>query len=150
MVFGATYLIFITFALALFLGFKGSTKEKKAFLLILVGVPVALLLIFIIHLFIREPRPFVAFHFIPIVPEKAGASFPSHHTTVAAIPAFAYAYFKSKWSPLFLILMLWIGLSRVFVGVHFPLDILGGFAVAAASLVISLQIKKALEARFLR
>lgn len=136
--------------MVLVLGFKGGIKEKKAFLLIILGIPIAILLIKGIHLFYFENRPFVNFHFLPIVAEKADASFPSRHATISAVIAFFYLYFKSKWTPLFLILMLWIGLSRVFVGVHFPLDILGGFAVAAASLAISLQIKKALEARFLR
>lgn len=150
MVFGATYLIYLALLLVLILGIKGSIREKKALLLILVSVPIALLLIVIIHLFFFEPRPFANFHFTPIVPEKAGASFPSHHAAITAVLAFAYTYFKSRWSLLLLFIMCWVGLSRIFVGVHYPLDILGGFVTAIVAIFISLQIKKNLEARFLR
>lgn len=142
MIFGSTYLIYLTLLLVLALGLKGETKEKKAFLLILLGIPVAILLIKGIHLFYYENRPFVTFNFPPIVPEDINASFPSRHATISAVLAFAYTYFKSKWSPIFLFIMLWIGLSRVFIGVHYPMDVIGGFIVAIIALTLSLQIKK--------
>ena len=148
MIFGSTYLIYLTFLFILFLGFKGGTKAKKAFLLILLGIPIAVLLIKVIHLFLYEPRPFVNFHFLPVVAEAADASFPSRHATIASVIAFSYTYFKSKWSTLFLLIMAWIGLSRIYVGVHYPLDIIGGFLVGVISLTLSLQIKRVLT-RFL-
>lgn len=150
MIFGATYLIYITFLLSLFLGFKGRISEKKAFLLILLGLPVAVLLIKGIHLFFYESRPFITFNFSPKVLVEADSSFPSRHATISAVFAFAFTFLKSKWSLLFLPIMLWIGFSRIYVGVHYPLDILGGFIVAIISLALALIIKKFLEKRFLR
>ncbi|MBI2196889.1 phosphatase PAP2 family protein [Candidatus Daviesbacteria bacterium] len=151
MVFGTISLIYLTFLLVFVLAVKGGTKEKKALLLIILGLPISFLLIKVIHLFLFENRPFVTFHFIPIVAEAAdSASFPSRHATIAAVLAFAYTYFKSKWSALLLFLMLWIGISRIYVGVHYPLDILGGFITAVASLVIALAIGKILEKLFLK
>lgn len=149
MIFGATYLIYLVILFIFILVLKGKTPEKKAFLLILLGLPVAFLLIQIIHIFFYEPRPFVAFHFPPIVPEKIDASFPSRHATISAIIAFSYVLFKSKWSPIFLFLMLWIGISRIYVGVHYPLDILGGFITGSISLVIAKQIFKLIKTSFL-
>lgn len=150
MIFGATYLIYLTFIFISFLGFKGGIREKKAFLLIFLGLPIAVLLIKGIHLFFYEPRPFVTFHFSPIVGETADASFPSRHATISAVFAFAFTYFKSKWVLLLLPVMAWIGLSRVFVGVHYPMDILGGFAVGAISIFIALKIKDLLKIYLLR
>lgn len=150
MIFGATTLIYLTFVLSLFLGLKGDTNDKKAFLLILLGVPVSILLIKVIHLFLYIPRPFVAFHFHPIVKETMDASFPSRHATISVVLAFSYTYFKSKWKFLFLILMLWISISRIYVGVHYPLDILGGFITATVSLVIAVQLKNILKVYLFR
>jgi len=147
MVFGATYLIYLTFLLVLILGFKGGIKEKKAFLLIILGLPIAILLIKFIHLFYFEPRPFVAFHFTPIVAQIADASFPSRHATIAAIIAFSYTIFQSKWALLFLPIMVWIGIARVYVGVHYPLDIIGGFITAIIALAIIVQIKRLIISR---
>ncbi len=150
MIFGADYLIYLTILCVLILGLAGKTREKKAFLLILLGVPIAILLIKGIHLFIFEPRPFVTFHLSSLVKEAADASFPSRHSTVISVIAFSVTYFKSKWAPLFLFIMLWVGLSRIFVGVHYPLDIAGGFAIGIISVVAALQVKKLLRVNFLK
>lgn len=137
-IFGATYAIYLMFLLTLVLGIKGKTLDKKAFLLAILGISIALLLIKIIHLFYFEPRPFVANNFIPMVKEAADASFPSRHATISAVIAFAFIFLKSKWSFLFFLLALWIGISRIFVGVHYWWDILGGLIVAATSVAIPL------------
>ncbi|MBI2338254.1 phosphatase PAP2 family protein [Candidatus Daviesbacteria bacterium] len=150
MIFASTSLIYLMLLGVLFLALKGETRDRKAFLLIIVGLPVAIIIIKIIHLFLFEPRPFVTFNFTPIVPEDANASFPSRHATISAVIAFSYTYFKSKWTPFLLFIMLWIGLSRIFVGVHYPLDVLGGFTTAVLAIFISLKIKKFLEASFMR
>lgn len=138
---GAVPLIYFLILLTFVLAIKGKTPEKKAFLLVILALPVAVLLIKGIHLFFYEPRPFVTYNFTPMVSEAADASFPSRHTTIAAVIAFSYLYFKSQWSLLFLFIMFWIGLSRIYVGVHYPLDILGGFLVGAISLKIALLIR---------
>ncbi len=143
MVFVTTDLIYILFLAVLILGIKGGVKEKRSFLLILVGLPIAFLLIKLIHLILFEPRPFVTFNLLPIVSESAdSASFPSRHVTMAAVVAFAYTYFKSKWALFFLFIMLLIGVSRVYVGVHYPLDIVGGFTVGAISLTLAKSVFK--------
>lgn len=141
MIFGAVFLIFITFLLTIILTVKGKSQEKIAFLLIILGVIVAEVLIFIIHLIYFKSRPFVIFPIQPLVQHAADAAFPSGHTTIMAVVAFAYTFAKSKWAPLFLILMLWVGFARIFVGVHYPLDILGGIIVGFISVFITWQIK---------
>ena len=48
MIFGATSLIYLVFLLCVILAFKGAMKEKKAVLLIILGLPIAFILIKII------------------------------------------------------------------------------------------------------
>lgn len=148
MLFGATNLIFITALLMFVLNFTGH-KEKKALILAILAIPVGLILIEIIHLFVYEPRPFVTYHFLPSTYNIVDASFPSHHATIAAVIAFSYIYFKSKWSALFLIIATWIGFSRIYAGVHYPVDIFGGFIVALISIYMTIQLKS-LILRFFR
>lgn len=150
MIFGAEPLIYLTIIFIFLLGLKGSAADKKAFLLILLAIPISVLLIKGIHLFYFEPRPFIIHNFIPIVTEEADATFPSRHATIASVIAFSHMYFKSKWAPLLLFFAIWVGISRVYVGVHYPLDILGGFVTAAAALIIALYIRKILKMLFLR
>lgn len=148
MIFGARYLIFAVFLLSLILIFKGTINEKKAFLLIILALPIAVLIIMGIHLFLYVPRPFVTLHLTPLYPYNPDASFPSRHASIMAATAFSYLYYKSKWSILFLILMLWVGISRIYVGVHYPIDILGGILVGIVSLILAKQIIKLLKVRF--
>ncbi len=150
MIFGAEFLIYLAFLLVLVLTFKGGVKEKKALILIILTIPIVILVIKGIHLFFFEPRPFVSFHFLPLIGEKADASFPSRHTSIMSVIAFAYTYFKSRWGPLFLLFMVWVGIGRIYVGVHYPLDILGGFFVGIISLMIAMKIKNLLKVTLLR
>lgn len=138
MVFITNYVIYLTMLLSFILAIKGKTAEKKAFLLIILGIPISILLIMGIHLFIHEPRPFVTFNFIPLADNKPDLSFPSRHATLMAVMAFSYLYFKSKWSIFFLALMLLVGISRIYVGVHYPLDILGGFMVGILAMLFAI------------
>ena len=74
-------------------------------------------------------------------PIEDGFSFPSGHATAAM--AFATAIFlttnKKKSFPIFLFVIL-IGLSRNYLMVHYPSDILGGILVGAVAAFISLLI----------
>lgn len=150
MVFVTNPLIYLLILLIFILGIRGTTREKKALILILLSIPIAVLLIKGIHFFYLEDRPFVTHNLPLIVEEDINASFPSRHTTISAIIAFAYTYFKSKWAIPFLLVALLIGLSRIYVGVHYPLDVIGGFVTAIIALVIGLRVKQLLKIGLLK
>lgn len=154
MFFGAEYLIYSAFGLIILLAFKGQISERKillkSLLLILISLPVIVGIIKLIHVLYYLPRPFVDFDITPLISQKADASFPSRHVSIISAIVFVLAYYKSKWTPLFLFLMVWIGISRVYVGVHYPLDIIGGFLVGATSIIISLFIRKLILGLFFK
>lgn len=150
MIFVTNYLIYLTILFILILAIFGKTKEKRAFLIFALGLPIAVLIIKIIHLFFFEARPFITYQLDPLIKEITDASFPSRHATVISLIAFTYTYFKSKWSLVLLIFMIWIGISRIYVGVHYPLDVLGSFVVGIISLYLAVQIKNLLKFFLLR
>lgn len=83
------------------------------------------------HLF-QRPRPWVSFPaIVPLVTEPDPNSFPSGHTSAAF--AFALAYVRSgskRWAKIAaVVLAALMGLSRLYVGVHYPTDVLAGFLV---------------------
>lgn len=75
------------------------------------------------------PRPPAVLEQVHIVGfEYFKNSFPSGHATSAFAVAFLfYAYFTHRaWKALAIILAVLVGYSRVYLGIHFPLDVLAG------------------------
>lgn len=81
----------------------------------------------IIRMIWFRPRPFVDLNFVPLIDQSpAEASFPSGHASFYfALSTIVYLYNK-KAGIIFYIISTLIVLARVFVGVHWPLDILAG------------------------
>ncbi len=141
MIFGAEYLIFLMWFLIFIFALKGNHRERKSVLLFLISFPVFFLIIKFIHLFLFEQRPYIANQIIPLITHRVtDASFPSRHASSSFAMAFAFLYFKSKWGMPILLLATWVSISRVYVGVHYPLDILGGFVIGIISVLIVAKI----------
>lgn len=150
MIFITKYLIYLAFLFMLIISIKNKTNDKKAFILAIITLPIAILLIKIVHIFFVEQRPFITYNLIPLTDNFTDLSFPSRHATIIAVLAFSYMYFKSKWSVLLLTSTTLIGLSRIYIGVHYPLDVLGGFVLGAVSLIITIKLVKLLRISFFR
>ena len=63
----------------------------------------------------------------------SGYSFPSNHAANSATMATVLCIFYPLLSPLWVLLALLISFSRIYVGVHFPIDVLVGSALGCIS-----------------
>ncbi|MEI6348812.1 MAG: phosphatase PAP2 family protein [Bacteroidota bacterium] len=82
----------------------------------------------LIKLLIDRPRPFETYSFIEKISVGGSPSFPSGHTSDAFAIALAMSIvFPKKWVifPMFAWAIA-VGYSRMFTGVHYPTDVLGG------------------------
>jgi undecaprenyl-diphosphatase len=61
-----------------------------------------------------------------LVEHTANASFPSDHATSAFAIAITLCLYEKRLGKVFLLLAFLIAFSRVWVGVHYPLDVLIG------------------------
>ncbi len=74
------------------------------------------------------PRPFLALDsFEPLLVHGAYNSFPSAHAAVFMALAVSVGFFHRLLGYFLLIPALLIGFSRIYVGVHFPIDVIAGF-----------------------
>ena len=70
----------------------------------------------------------VLFHGYPVSP--LGTGFPSTHTSVAvAVVVGAWPWLDVRWKIGGVVLATAVGLDRMYVGAHFPLDVVGGVGV---------------------
>ncbi|WP_165874061.1 phosphatase PAP2 family protein [Rubrobacter taiwanensis] len=92
------------------------------------------------YLFNRA-RPFLKNTEIePLIRTPSSSSFPSGHSATAAAGAITLSILYPLWAPLFLPGGLIIAFSRIYLGVHYPLDVLAGALIGAAVAAVLLLI----------
>lgn len=97
-----------------------------------------------------HPRPFEIGLGRQILDHAAEASFPSDHATLMfslAIPLLCRAGSR-RWGVALLLLGFAVAWSRIYLGVHFPLDMLGAFGVAAFASILIWMADPLLRRRF--
>ena len=132
-IFLAEYLPYFLIALLLvFLLFSKNKKQNQV--MVFVATISALVSKFIIKnailLFYNRPRPFVALaethNLLQINLSESFQSFPSGHAIFFFALAMGVYFYNKKLGIILFISAILIGLARIFVGVHWPTDIVGG------------------------
>ena len=103
-------------------------------LMILIPVAVSAIIANILKYIFDTPRPYEVYSFIYKLSVGGSPSFPSGHTADAFAFVVAIGLVYRKWY-LIVIGLIWaslVGYSRMYLGVHFPSDVLGGAFVGAA------------------
>ena len=121
-------------------------KDKLDKYSVVCNLPISIILNFAIKNVIQRPRP-VGHRLI----DESGYSFPSGHSMVS-MAFYGYLIYiiknvKNKYIRIassigLFILIILIGLSRIYLGVHYTSDVIGGFVVALSYLMIYTGIIK--------
>jgi len=93
-----------------------------------------------------EARPFTSHPAVhPLIAHHPGQAFPSDHSTAAiAIALVVLVFLSRRWGTVLLAAAVLIGFSRVYVGVHYPGDVLGSVLVS----LIGVGLARAFSSRF--
>lgn len=132
---GAIFLIVLTITLILLI------KNKKIGFSIFLNLASVTILNQLLKRILQRPRP-TEFRIV----EESGYSFPSGHSMVSMafygyLIYFIYKYVENKYIKWISIIMLSIlicsiGVSRIYLGVHYTSDVLGGFLISISYLII--------------
>ena len=132
---GAIFIILLTVILIAVI------KNKKIGLSILTNLAIITILNQLLKRILQRPRP-TEYRII----EESGYSFPSGHSMISMafygyLIYLIYKYVENKnvkWILISLlsILICLIGISRIYLGVHYTSDVLGGFLISISYLVI--------------
>lgn len=132
---GAIILIILAPMLFIFI------KNKKIGISVILNLVIITVLNQLLKRIVQRPRP-TEFRIV----EESGYSFPSGHSMVSmAFYGYSiyliYKYVKNKylkWISIILlsILICFIGISRIYLGVHYTSDVLGGFFISISYLII--------------
>ena len=132
-------------AIEVCLYFFGSKKKESvlAFEAMLIGLGVNQ----IIGLFYFHNRPFMDHLGILLHKHAPDSSFPSDHTTFMLSIAFLFLFCKRTRNLSYILILLGFigGFARVFEGVHYPFDIIGGIGTGLVGAVTVFIFKTKLE-----
>ena len=123
--------------------YKGHIKD---FCIIAVSAITAMCISYTLKLMLHIPRP------MHMLVEQYDYRFPSGHATMAAVVATLCVYYSHRYITdkplryaLYLISLAWfltVSCSRLYLGVHLPIDILAGGLIGMGSTLAIIQIFK--------
>jgi membrane-associated phospholipid phosphatase len=119
-------------------------RRAKPFVLVLLAVAAADGIASLVKVAVGENRPSEP---DPLVTIPHSHSFPSGHAATAAAAATILSYLVPKAAPLVVVLAAAVAYSRLYVGAHYPLDILGGAAIGVATALLLLATARRRSAR---
>lgn len=106
-----------------------SIWNKKLILKSVIAFIITRAVDFGINLIYYRPRPFVVQEVNLLIAHKATASFPSGHTIAAFVFAQLLYFHNKKYGIAAYVLAFLVAFSRIYVGVHYPLDTIAGIAL---------------------
>lgn len=124
-------LIYIVFGIFICAWFLGGVETKKNILKALIFTSITLLISEFLSYLLNTPRPFVMDVGETILSHAPTGSFPSNHMSILSGLAFSYYFSSQRQLGKLLIAVAWlVAWARVYVGVHFPIDMFGAFFFA--------------------
>lgn len=133
-IFFAQWMVFCVPLLLAVLWIFGEQRQRRVVLLAGVSIALALACNLVIRELWFHPRPFMLGLGQNFLAHAPGASFPSDHASGLFAMAFALILASLRKTGLVMLgLALLVSWARVYLGVHFPFDILGGCLVGLLS-----------------
>lgn len=113
--------------------FQVFLEKKKEILLVFFSSFLAYFSSEILKYLFHTARPFLILPNVQALITESSNAFPSGHSAFFSALAFSILFLHKKAGYIFMSFAFLIGVARITVGVHFPIDILGGFVLGVTT-----------------
>jgi undecaprenyl-diphosphatase len=134
----------IWFVIAVIILYKNKKDGKKIFVLMTLAIIMTLLIDhIIIAYFLFRDRPYIALQDVYQLGKRwTDSSFPSGHVSSAMAATVVIGQYYKKYFPYMIGFVILTMISRVNLGMHYPLDVIGGVVVGLISGYLILYLYK--------
>lgn len=144
---GTDGLIYLAIALVLLI----TVKYRKIGFMVFFASSINFVIVEVLKHAVKEPRPFITHP--ELLNSVVGAaphsySFPSGHASAAFVGAFVLAHFFKKWAIPLYALAVCIMVSRPFLLVHYPTDVIAGAIIGIISSILGFFFYKVILKRY--
>ncbi|MEU6576136.1 phosphatase PAP2 family protein [Streptomyces sp. NPDC046805] len=134
------------FAVLMVLGWWRARRAGAAHAVTALAVPVVVVVAYVVDaglkLLLREDRPCQSLHVstLEACPAPGDWSFPSNHATIAAASAVALLFVSRRLGAVAVVAAAAMAGSRVWVGAHYPHDVVAGLVVGSLVALLSMRV----------
>lgn len=137
MIFTADKLGYLMILGVVLLVWKSSDRFKTLLLTMGSAILARVAFVELIRYFFYNPRPYLALEKVNILMNhETSSSFPSGHATFFFALAFGVYLNDRRWGRIYFIIAALISFARIFVSIHWPLDILAGAGLGIATAML--------------
>ena len=135
----------ILFAVSLVLLFSKKRELKLLGLIMLAGLTVSFYVVSGLKILIARPRPFLVLTDVFLLAKEKSMSFPSSHAATSFMAATVLMTYFKRCAAVFYSFAAAVAVSRVYVGVHYPSDVLAGALLGIVIGWMLLRTQKAIN-----
>lgn len=132
-----TFWLGVCLVLAIF----GGEKGRNVALILLIGILIGYFLSDFLKIIFSRPRPFMVLTGVHQLAYAGNFSFPSGHATEVFIACVILAK-KYGHILMFMLIAFLTGFSRIYIGVHYPGDVLGGALLGLGIALLVLHFER--------
>ncbi|MCP2035402.1 undecaprenyl-diphosphatase [Planomicrobium sp. HSC-17F08] len=146
-VFIAEYALFILILSLVFFWIIPAFRNRMMVICTLLAVLIAQLIRIPVGRLHSNLQPFAELPNVnQLIDKTVGNSFPSDHTLLVFAFCVTFALFHKRFAVLWLLLAVLVGITRIWIGVHYPLDVAAGASISIVSAVIVFAVAPKLPA----
>ena len=139
---GQRYFILVFIPVLIFYWIHPQLRRRRILASVILSYVFAVFLSLVIRFLVKRPRPFMENEVNLLIEALPSYALPSLHAVVLFVISASIFYYNKKVGIILFIIAGVNSLARIFIGVHYPLDVLSGALIGILSVFLINKVFK--------